>query len=279
MTLLDHILAAGFPLDASSIIHLFVGGSQLHGAKVEGYDDLDIYACYIEPPERILGVDSLEHFVWSSGSDRQKNTAADVDVTMYSLHRWGELMLKGNPSILHFLFANAEMTTSESVWQRIMQVRGDLLSKKSALQYLGFANAQRMRLTGERGMGRHGQRMDLVEKYGYDTKFAMHYIRLLIECKELLEKKRLTLPLPEKELLIKIRTGGYPQAEVFAMGQALDADCQSLLTASDLPEEPGRHLLSATIAQAYREHWDRNGKEATVGMRVRTDPSSAAADS
>lgn len=259
MTLLEHVLGAGFPLEASSIIHLFVGGSQLHGAKVEGYDDLDIYGCYIEPPERILGVDPLPHFVWSSGSDREKNTANDVDVTMYSLHRWGELMLKGNPAILHYLYASGEIPAKDSVWQLIMEVRENLVSKKSAQQYLGFANSQRMRLTGERGMGRHGQRPDLVEKYGYDTKFAMHYVRLLLECKELLQDRRLTLPLREKDMLIKIRTGGYSQAEVFAMGQALDADCQSLMAASDLPDRPDRHLLSGVIAKAYREHWERNG--------------------
>jgi hypothetical protein len=122
---------------------------------------------------------------------------------------------------------------------------------------MSFANAQRMRLTGERGMGRHGQRQDLVEKYGYDTKFAMHYVRLLFECKELLSERRLTLPLREKDLLIKIRTGGYKESEVFAMGAGLDEECQHLLATSDLPEEPDRHLLSTAVAKAYREHWDR----------------------
>jgi hypothetical protein len=68
MTLLDHVLASGFPLSQLSIIHLFVGGSQLHGATVQGYDDLDICGCYASPSERILGLDSLEHYVWSSGA-------------------------------------------------------------------------------------------------------------------------------------------------------------------------------------------------------------------
>jgi uncharacterized protein len=258
MRLFGHVMAAGYPLRESSIIHLFVGGSQLHGAKVEGYDDLDIYGCYIEPPEMILGLDPLEHFVWSSGSARDKNTADDIDVTMYSLRRWGELMLKGNPAVLHYLYAQAEVSARQTVWADISALRERFLSKKSALQYIGFANAQRMRLTGERGMGRHGQRLDLVDKYGYDTKFAMHYVRLLYECKELLSRKRLTLPLPEKDLLIKIRSGGYTESEVLAMGVALFEECQHLLEISDLPEVPDRHLLSTAIATAYREHWTRH---------------------
>jgi predicted nucleotidyltransferase len=114
--LVKHVLDAGFPLNAASLIHLFVGGSQLHGAKVSGYDDLDIYGCYIEPPERILGVLALEHFVWSSGSATEKNTADDVDVTTYSLHRWGELIRKGNPAILHYLFAANAL--SSDTWER-----------------------------------------------------------------------------------------------------------------------------------------------------------------
>jgi hypothetical protein len=40
--LMTHVVNAGFPPDVD-MVHLFIGGSQLHGAKVEGYDDLDIY--------------------------------------------------------------------------------------------------------------------------------------------------------------------------------------------------------------------------------------------
>lgn len=255
--LLAHVLTAGFPLEPQSIIHLFIGGSQLHGAKVEGYDDLDIYGCYIEPPERILGVMPLEHFVWSSGSAREKNTANDVDVTMYSLHRWGELMLKGNPAIVHYLYAAGEQLGSGTWNTHIHRHRESLLSQKTAKQYLGFADSQRMRLTGESGMGRHGQRPDLIEKYGFDTKFAMHYIRLLYECRELLKDRYLTLPRPqpERQHLIDIRSGKYPIEQVFATGRELAAECESLLRASTLPEAVDRQDLSRIIAQAYQSHW------------------------
>ncbi len=84
--LMQHVTSAGFPSDID-MVHLFIGGSQLHGAKVSGYDDLDIYGAYIEPPNRILGLQALPHYVWSSGPQRAHNTADDVDVTCYSLHR------------------------------------------------------------------------------------------------------------------------------------------------------------------------------------------------
>ena len=35
-SLMQHVVAAGFPADAD-MVHLFIGGSQLHGAKVVGY--------------------------------------------------------------------------------------------------------------------------------------------------------------------------------------------------------------------------------------------------
>jgi predicted nucleotidyltransferase len=255
--IVNHIMAAGYPLPASSIIHSFIGGSGLHGAKVSGYDDLDIYAAYIEPPSSILGLQGMEHFVWSSGSDKTLNTAADVDVTMYSLHRWGELMVKGNPAILHYLFADVFVDPPFSAWNYISAMRDELITKKSAKQYLGFANSQRMRLTGERGMGRHGQRPDLIEKHGFDTKFAMHYLRLLYECRELLMDRTLTFPRPEKLVLISVRQGELTQDEVFAVGKDLMAECEDQLRISTLPEQVDVNKLSKRISEAYLAHWHR----------------------
>lgn len=255
--LLRHLQVAGYPDHPSTIIHLFVGGSQLHGAKVTGYDDLDIYGCYVEPRDRILGLLSMEHFVWSSASHDQKNTADDVDITMYSLHRWGELMLKGNPAILHYLFAENYAPSNRTWDEHIISRREMFLSKRAANQYLGFADSQRMRLTGERGMGRHGQRPDLVEEFGFDVKFAMHYIRLLYECRELLRQNYLTLPRPEPERthLIDIRSGKLTQQEVFACGKDLATECESLLAASHLPDTPDVRVISQILADAYEHHW------------------------
>jgi predicted nucleotidyltransferase len=75
---------SGFPYP-NALIHLFVGGSSLHGSKVPGKADLDLYGVYIEPPELVVGLESLPHYVWSTAGDGRRNVARDVDVTLYSL--------------------------------------------------------------------------------------------------------------------------------------------------------------------------------------------------
>jgi uncharacterized protein len=257
VTLLDHVKSANFPYWAETI-HLYTGGSALHGAKVEGYDDLDIYGVYVEPPEKIIGVDSYEHFVWSTGNNESKNTAKDVDIILYGLQKWANLACKGNPSILHSLFApNTLITPPErDTWfHAVMKHKQRFLCRKHAKQFLGFASAQLMRMTGERS--RNVSRPDLVEKYGYDTKFAMHVIRLLVECEELMLTGGITLPSIEKDLLIAIRTGNKTEDWVIREATWRFEVCHEAEKNSVLPPEIDRNAVSKLIAEAYRMHWQK----------------------
>jgi uncharacterized protein len=81
-----------------SLIQTFIGGSQLHGAKVGGTDDTDWYGIFIEHPEQSLGLDKYEHFVTTTGGKEGGNGPQDVDVCLYSLRKWAGLAAKGNPS-------------------------------------------------------------------------------------------------------------------------------------------------------------------------------------
>ena len=85
--LLKHVAESDFPY-MERLIHVFVGGSELHGAKVHGTDDLDIDGVYVEPPKLVLGLETLPHYVWSTAGNERQNGPADVDVTLYSLRKW-----------------------------------------------------------------------------------------------------------------------------------------------------------------------------------------------
>ena len=136
-------------------------------------------------------------------------------MTLYSLRKWAGMAAKGNATALHFLFAEPKEVDPKA-WKKIQAKREVFLSRNSAKQFLGFADDQFKRLTGEKGSGKKGQRPEYIGKFGYDTKAAMHGLRLLYECLELMAHRRITLPRPEKDLLIEVRSGEWPLERVLA---------------------------------------------------------------
>lgn len=246
--LVQHVVDTGFPYP-DRLIQLFVGGSELHGAKVQGTDDLDICGVYVEPPEMILGLESLPHFVWSTAGDGPN----DVDVTLYSLKKWAGLACKGNPTALHFLFS--ENDVKSVVWSAIKTHREVFLARTCVKQFLGFADDQLKRMTGQKGRGKKGQRPEIEAKFGYDVKAAMHALRLLYECKELVSTANITLPRPERDLLIRARTGKFSMDKIVEMVRTLMVECLEAEKSSRLAEKVDRHAVSRLVAECYRRAW------------------------
>lgn len=260
--LLKHVRESGFPLP-DLLIHVFVGGSELHGAKVHGTDDLDIYGVYVEPAEIILGLESLPHYVWSTAGDERRNGPSDIDVTLYSLKKWAGLACKGNPTALHFLFA--ESVLHSPVWDRVVANKNIFLARACVKQFLGFADDQLKRMTGRKGRGKKGWRPEIEEKYGYDVKAAMHALRLLHECRELVSEGTITLPRPEREFLIRVRTGKYSLEKVVSMAERLLLECEEAATSSFLQERVDRDAISRLLADCYRQAWENNPKVPPLG--------------
>jgi predicted nucleotidyltransferase len=252
--LIAAVQQSGFP-HLDSLIHLFVGGSELHGAKVKNTDDLDIYGVYLEPPELVLGLDKKDFYVWSTAGDEGRNGPDDIDVCLYSLRKWAGLAAKGNPTALHFLFSRNYVPNTGS-WEQVLKSRDVFLSRQAALQFRGFAEAQVRRLQGI-GAGKKGQRHELIGVHGYDIKAAMHVIRLLNEGIELMSSGTITLPRPEKELLITIRTGNYGSLErVLTLANTLFSDLREAETKSALPEKVDRTRISTLVSETYLRFWN-----------------------
>ena len=251
--LLDAVRQSSFQ-HSDGLIHLFVGGSELHGAKVKDTDDLDIYGVYLEPPELVVGLDRQEHWVWSTAGDERRNGPDDIDVCLYSLRKWAGLAAKGNPTALHFLFAQNHALNA-SCWEMVRAKRDIFLSRKAAEQFRGFAQDQIRRLQGI-GTGKKGQRHEYVGAHGYDIKAAMHTIRLLHEGIELMRSGTITLPRPEKELLITIRTGAYGSLDrVLKLATELFTELEQAEKESSLPEEVDRPQISKLVSEVYLQFW------------------------
>jgi hypothetical protein len=103
-------------------------------------------------------------------------------------------------------------------------------------------------LTGEKGSGKKGQ-------FGYDTKAAMHGLRLLYECIELMLHGRITLPRPEKDLLIEVRSRDWTLEKVLQHAKDLTREAELAIASSPLPEQVDRAAISELVAQVHMEFW------------------------
>jgi predicted nucleotidyltransferase len=258
------IAALGFAADRAEIIHAFIGGSALHGVKLHGTDDTDVYGIYIEKPWLALGIDHMEHFVASTSPYDRRNVASDTDVMCYSLRKWAGLAAKGNPTLLHSLFTPAG--PGEEEWSTILERRQIFLARTHARKYMGYADAQLKRMTGLSGVGKHGQRPEIIGKFGYDTKAAMHTLRLLYEGIELMRDQWVTLPRPshERDLLLEVRRGEWSEDRVIEHSKhllrTLDESCEK----SSLPATTDSTAISTLISELYVENWAklrRGGKK------------------
>ena len=251
---MKHVERSGFD-SPEAIIHLFVGGSELHGAKVGATDDLDLYGVFLDGPEITLGLKPRAHFVWSTASDERRNGPDDVDLTLYSLHRWAHLAAKGNATALHFLFADATAASSEA-WLEVQAKAELFLSKRSAEQFLGFADNQLRRITGEKGRGAKGTRPEYEGRFGYNTKAAMHCLRLYLECIELMRFGTITLPRPERNYLIEARSGEWTLERFMSEAQRLRAEAELAATQSPLSEAVDLAAISRLIAETSLRAWE-----------------------
>jgi len=242
----------GFPYP-DNLIQAFIGGSQLHGAKLNATDDTDWYGVFIEPPAKIIGLDRDEHFVFTTGGKLGGNGPQDVDVCLYSLRKWAGMAAKGNPSALHFVFATEQFSTPW--WDRIVKQRNLFASKRHVMPFLRFADDQMERLCGRKGQ-KNIHRATLERKHGDDTKYAMHVVRLYLEAKEYMETGVITLPNPNVDLLIAIRQGKYKLSQIEEMGKHLEAEAMAAQEKSMLPEAVDLNAVTNLITKVYMEFWN-----------------------
>src|SRR5208282_4508144 len=141
------------------------------------------------------------------------------------------------------------------LWGEVLKNKNLFLSKSCAEQFRGFALAQRQRYMGERGQGKHGQRPELETKFGFDTKAAMHVMRLLGEGIELMQAGKITYPRPNKDILIAVREGKYDIEFLKEMTDHLFHDLDVAQAESSLPDQVDREAISQFLTKFYLRIW------------------------
>lgn len=246
-------------VEARTILRIEVG-STVHGLGVEGTDDRDELGVFIEPPQYVIGLKHYEQLVHRDQPQGVRSQPGDLDLTIYTLRKFCSLALKGNPSILLlFNVPPQACITLTNPGSDLMHMAWAFASRKAGAAFLGYMQQQRQRLMGERGQ-MNVKRPELVEKYGYDTKYAGHIIRLGFQGIDYMNTGAFPIPMLEeqRDYILAVRKGEVSEQEVLTRAGELEAELKDAIDCSTLPEQPAYDVINEWLVMTYQDFWEEN---------------------
>ena len=201
-----------------------VMGSVAYGTNTED-SDIDIYGFCI-PPQSILfphtagvipGFDAnfqrfeqyQKHGVLDSEAHAGKGE--EYDMQIYSIIKYFRLCLDNNPNMIDSLFTSHDCVRfATPLAGMVRDGRKLFLHKGCWHKFAGFSRSQIKKMKNKTP---DSNRYWMIEKYGYDVKFAMNAVRLLYEAEQILTSGDIDLR-RDSDSLRAVRRGDWTEKEV-----------------------------------------------------------------
>ncbi|MGH4030906.1 nucleotidyltransferase domain-containing protein [Actinomycetota bacterium Odt1-20B] len=150
----------------------------------------------------------------------------------WELERFCELALRANPNILECLHSPlVEQITDTG--RELLSLRAAFLSRHVHASFSGYALGQRKKL--DQDLRTHGAPR---------WKHAMHLLRLLLSCRDLLRTGELTVDVGDRrEQLLAVKRGEVPWPQVDSWMNRLAAEADEAAAHSPLPAEPDQRRV------------------------------------
>lgn len=235
------------PWISDSIILLGPTGSRAYGTATKDSDE-DFKGIVIPPISYHLGLDSFSEYN-NTGGKTYKNTKDDVDLSLIHLNKFVKDAMAGVPNNIEMLFIpinNYLLLTYEG--EQLVKSRHLFLSKQIMKKFGGFAKSQIIKMKEKSSNG--AARQDLVDQFGYDTKFFYHAVRLLLSAIEILETYDYsTYRGKDIPLLLECRNGHYSFDQAVDIVTELDNKLRITYENTKLPDEPDRDLVNRLLIE------------------------------
>lgn len=221
-------------------------GSRAYGLARPDSDE-DESLVYVERLEDVVGIRAptkIKHRQ-EEGIDRQE----------YPLRKFLYLASQGNPSVLEMFFAPVIQSGVDGYL--IRSHARHIVGRHIIPRYMGYMRSQTSRLLGLKGQLRV-TREDLRSRDGYDTKYAMHTLRLGWMCAELLSTGKIDLPMADQvrlDYLRSIRDGEVTFEEWFEHVLMAYDVLESFKEAKHVPPGPNVEAIVDLSVTIHRNRW------------------------
>lgn len=257
----------------NNTVYLSLMGSQAYGTSLDKSDQ-DLYGITIPHKEDIFP--HLKGEINGFGTQKEnfqqyqehgidyKNKDSIYDVTVYGIVKYFNLALQNNPNIVDSLFVpHTCVLYSTQVGQLIRENRKSFLHRGIYHKLKGYAFAQQHKIKTNKST--NSSRKDLVEKFGYDTKYAMHLFRLCLQCEDVLVEHDLDLQ-RHKEHLKAVRRGQYSEAEVYEWFSSKEKQLEKLYAESTLRYTPDEVSIKRLLLECLEIHYGNIDNCLTIGQ-------------
>jgi len=190
---------------------------------------------------------------WQKHHVLRDDIQRSYDLTIYNIVKFFSLCMENNPNMVDALFVPERCVLFASEVGRLVRENRKLfLHKGSFHKFKGYAYSQ---LSKMRTKNPEGKRAVIVERYGYDTKYAYHLLRLLLEAEQILVEGDLDLE-RHREQLKAIRNGLWTMDRVEDFFREKEAALERVYHESQaVPYKPDeakiKELLLQCLAIAY----------------------------
>ncbi|WP_030212702.1 nucleotidyltransferase domain-containing protein [Streptomyces bikiniensis] len=211
-------------------IYSCVMGSRAFGLATEG-SDTDLRGVYLAPTPLFWRFDKPPAHVEGPAPEQFS----------WELERFCELALRNNPNVLECLHSPV-VEYADDLGRELVALRGAFLSRQAHRTFVRYAGGQRRKLDAD------------VRQYGQPRwKHAMHLLRLLASCRDLLRTGELSIGVGEdRDRLLAVRRGEVAWPEVESWMNRLQEEADRAHDASPLPLAPDRARVEDFLARARR---------------------------
>ncbi|MET9363880.1 nucleotidyltransferase domain-containing protein [Streptomyces sp. NPDC006632] len=218
-------------LVAGHTVYSCVMGSRAFGLATED-SDTDVRGIYLAPTPLFWHFEKPPTHV-EGPADEQFS---------WELERFCELALRANPNILECLHSPL-VEYADDTGRELLSLREAFLSRQAHRTFARYALGQRKKLDAD------------VRHHGAPRwKHAMHLLRLLMSCRDLLRTGVLTIDAgSERERLLAVKRGEVPWPEVESWMATLATQSDDAATRTPLPSGPDRARVADFLFRVRRE--------------------------
>ena len=245
-----------------------VTGSKAYGCNETNDGDEDIVGMAIPPKAMIFP--HLDGHIDGFGTPPErfesyqqhhiefKETDRKYDVTIYGIVKMFQLCRDNNPNMLELLYLPQRCVyQSSKIYDHIRAHRSIFLHRGCYQKFRGYAYSQLDKLQKE-GKMRSEKRQETVRKYGFDTKFGYHIIRLLLECEQIFTDQTIVLD-KDREMYKSIRRGEWDADKIRTWFDEKEKHMERLYLAPEsevpLPKRPDEEAIRQLLIECLEMHY------------------------